>query len=107
MGTFLKVVGIIVIVLAFAGFIISTFSVRGILKTISYLIQGLESLDSEPYPFILNPFMNIFQVVWIVISAVIYFFIAVFGVSLFVLGSIYNNVLKINENFKSIEVVKE
>lgn len=106
MGKFLKVVGIIGIFLVIAGFIISTISVRGILNTISIFASGLKSWVSEKFSFI-NPFMNILKAFWIVISAFIYFFIAVFGVLLYVLGLIYNNVLKINENFKQVEVVKE
>lgn len=92
MGTFLKVVGIIVIILAIVGFVFSLLiSISGIINKI---------------PFV-NQFNNILQVSFIVVSAVFYFFITVFGVSLFVLGSIYNNVLELNKNFKSAEIVKE
>lgn len=106
MGKFLKVVEIIGIFLVIARFIISTISVRGILNTISIFDSGLKSWVSEKFSFI-NQFMNILKAFWIVISAFIYFFIAVFGVLLYVLGLIYNIVLKINENFKQFEVVKE
>ncbi|MGQ9845032.1 MAG: hypothetical protein ACUVQN_02330 [Caldisericia bacterium] len=94
--------------MAIAGFIISTIFLRRFLNEVSYLALNLAlgSNYSIPLSFI-NLFKNILQPIWIVISNIIYFIIAVFGVSLYVIGSIYNNVLKITENFKKVEVVKE
>jgi len=102
MGTFLKVVGIIVIVLAILGLILSIFSGN----FLSNFTQNLKYYDTDIYNT-LNPVISIVQNVLIVISAIFSFFIIVFGVSLYVLGSIYNDVKKLSERFKSIEIVKE
>lgn len=102
MGTFLKVVGIIIIILAILGLIISIFSGN----FLNNLVENLKYYDSDVYNT-LNSVITILQGTIIVISTIFSFFTVIFGASLFVLGSIYNDVKKLIERFKSIEIVKE
>ena len=103
MGTFLKVVGIIIIVITIIGLILSIISTQVGLLNITELFKNINPEISSS----LGPVVSAIQIIWIIISAIFSFFIIVFGVSLYVLGSIYNDVRNIRERFKSIEIVKE
>lgn len=103
MGTFLKVVGIIIIVITILGFILSIISTQVGFLNITELFKNFDPEISSS----LGPVVSVIQTIWIIISIIISFFTIVFGVSLYVLGSIYNDVRHLRERFKSIEIVKE
>lgn len=99
MGTFLKVVGIIIIVLAVLGLILSIFSGN----FIGNLTENLENYDPDVYNT-LNPVMSVVQNGLIVISAVFSFFIITIGISFYVLGTIYNDVKDLKKKVSSFEI---
>jgi len=99
MGTFLKVVGIIIIVLAVLGLILSIFSGN----FIGNLTENLENYDPDVYNT-LNPVMSVVQNGLIVISAVFSFFIITISISFYVLGTIYNDVKDLKKKVSSFEI---
>lgn len=99
MGTFLKVIGIIIIVLAVLGLILSIFSGN----FIGNLTENLENYDPDVYNT-LNPVMSVVQNGLIVISAVFSFFIITIGISFYVLGTIYNDVKDLKKKVSSFEI---
>ncbi|HPC57223.1 MAG TPA: hypothetical protein PLP10_05210 [Caldisericia bacterium] len=99
MGTFLKVVGIIIIVLAVLGFILSIFSGN----FIDDLTENLEYYNSDVYNT-LNPVVSIVQSGLIVISAIFSFFIITIGISIYVLGAIYNDIKDLKKKISSFEI---
>ncbi|HON83467.1 MAG TPA: hypothetical protein P5090_05690 [Caldisericia bacterium] len=99
MGTFLKVVGIIIIVLAVLGLILSIFSGN----FIGDLTESLEYYNSDVYNT-LNPVVSIVQSGLIVISAIFSFFIITIGISIYVLGAIYNDIKDLKKKISSFEI---
>ena len=99
MGTILKVIGIIIIVLAVLGLILSIFSGN----FIGNLTENLENYDPDVYNT-LNPVMSVVQNGLIVISAVFSFFIITIGISFYVLGTIYNDVKDLKKKVSSFEI---
>lgn len=99
MGTFLKVVGIIIIVLAVLGLILSIFSGN----FIGDLTESLEYYNSDVYNT-LNPVVSIVQSGLIVISAIFSFFIITIGISIYVLGAIYNDIKDLKKKIPSFEI---
>ncbi|HOL83450.1 MAG TPA: hypothetical protein P5272_05860 [Caldisericia bacterium] len=99
MGTFLKVVGIIIIVLAVLGLILSIFSGN----FIGDLTENLEYYNSDVYNT-LNPVVSIVQSGLIVISAIFSFFIITIGISIYVLGAIYNDIKDLKKKISSFEI---
>ena len=99
MGTFLKVVGIIIIVLVILGLILSIFSGN----FIGNLTENLENYDPDIYNT-LNPVMSVVQGVLIIISAIFSFFIVTIGISFYVLGTIYNDVKDLKKKVSSFEI---
>lgn len=99
MGTFLKVVGIIIIVLAVLGLILSIFSGN----FVGDLTENLEYYDPDVYNT-LNPVVSIVQSGLIVISAIFSFFIITIGISIYVLGAIYNDIKDLKKKISSFEI---
>ncbi len=99
MGTFLKVVGIIIVVLAVLGLILSIFSGN----FIGDLTESLEYYNSDVYNT-LNPVVSIVQSGLIVISAIFSFFIITIGISIYVLGAIYNDIKDLKKKISSFEI---
>ncbi len=99
MGTFLKVVGIIIVVLAVLGLILSIFSGN----FVGDLTENLEYYDPDVYNT-LNPVVSIVQSGLIVISAIFSFFIITIGISIYVLGAIYNDIKDLKKKISSFEI---
>ncbi len=101
MGTFLKVVGIIYIVLAILLLILSLI---GLITSQSFTQSLLQNINTEEYPFIQN-IINAGFLLVIILSIIFILPLVIFGVALFVLGTIYNDVKELKNKLSNIEIV--
>lgn len=104
MGTFLKIVGIIYIILAILLIIFFGSSIMN-LQT---FIQGLlpQSLKAEEYQLI-QVLSNLGYLIFIILSLILFLPLVIGGAALYAIGSIYNDVKNLKKRFSNVEIVTE